>query len=329
MDVGLALPQYHASEDHAGPLPWATVCEWAVRAEKAGFRSVWLPDRPSFPVPRRGGPPVDVPALEPVVALAGLARATVRVRLGTLVLAAPLRPPAVLAKALATVDVLSGGRLTVGIGAGSASSGYQAAGVAFEPPAVRLEQLSEAIAVLRGAFTGEPFSFHGRHYRTEGMRCRPRPAQEPGPPVWVGGRSAGLLGVVAESADGWNAAGWSGTVDEYRARLRVLGRRCDELGRDPATLARSVNRHALVGEDEADLRRRWDRRRVSTPGGATAATTLAEYRRGHLVGTMDQVRQQVADWAGAGVTALVVNLGALPFQVTHTDDLELLASASA
>ncbi len=283
MDVGLALPQYDYSVAGEAPLRWETVVSWAEQADACGLSSVWLSDHLFVSLERYGAPPGEHGGFEPLAALAGLARRTTTVRLGTLVLCTQLRPPAVLAKALATLDVLSAGRITVGMGAGWFRPEFEAAEVPFERPGVRLEQLADAIVVLRGAFTGGPFTFIGQHYRTQDLRARPLPLQRPAPPIWVGGRGDRLLGVVARHADGWNAAGWAGTIDDYRRRLSVLERACQDAGRDPAGISRSINRGALVGEDEADLRRRWGRLAATTPPGVLQRTSLERYRAGRLV----------------------------------------------
>ncbi len=328
MDVGLALPHYDHSVPGERPLRWETVVAWAQAAERAGLASVWLSDHLFVSLARWGGSGDDEEGFEPLAALAGLAEATGRVRLGSLVLCPHLRPPGVLAKALATVDVLSGGRLTVGIGAGWFEPGYAAAGLAPPPAPQRLERLAETVEVLRLAFTGEPFDYQGRHVQMEHMVCLPTPVQRPGPPIWVGGSGDRLLGVAAGHADGWNAGGWTGTVAGYRERAAVLDRACHQAGRDPGTVARSVNRLALVGDDEADLRRRFELLADRSVPGALRGMTLDDYRTGRLVGTVAQVREQLDEWAETGVTTLIVSLGALPFTVTGFDALELMASAS-
>lgn len=328
VDVGLALPHYDHSVPGERPLRWETVVAWARAAEAAGLASVWMSDHLFVSLERWNGPPGEHEGFEALTTLAALARATTTVRLGTLVLCPHLRPPGVLAKALATIDVISAGRLIVGLGAGWFEPEYTAAGLPFPAAGARIERLAETIEVLGLAFTGEPFSYHGRHVHMEAMVCRPRPVQRPGPPLWVGGTGDRLLSVAARSADGWNAGGWSGTVAGYRARLAVLERACEDAGRDPAAVARSVNRLALVGEDEGDLRRRWDRLASVSAPGALRGMSLDEYRQGRLVGTVEQVGEQLGEWTDAGVTTLVVSLGALPFTVTGVDDLEMVASAS-
>ncbi|HET7490156.1 MAG TPA: TIGR03619 family F420-dependent LLM class oxidoreductase [Acidimicrobiales bacterium] len=327
MDVGLALPHFDHAVPGERPVRWATVVAWAQAAETAGLASAWVADHLFLSTERWGGPAEQHEGFDPLIALAGLARATKRVRLGTLVLCPHLRPAGVLAKALATVDVLSAGRLTVGVGAGWFEPEYRAAGLRFPPPGQRLALLEETLAVLRLAFAGEPFDYHGGHLDMEAMVCRPTPVQRPSPPLWVGGRGDRLLGVVARQADGWNALGWAGTLAEWRERSAALDRACEAAGRDPAAVARSVNRLALVGEDEADLRRRFEDMAATAPPGVLAGATLDEFRRGRLVGTVDEVAAGMASWAAEGVGTLIVTLGPLPFSVTRFDALEMVAAA--
>ena len=175
MDLGLALPQYDFSVPGESPLRWETLLGWAERAEALGFDSVWLSDHLFLDVGRYGAPPGDHGCFNPLVALAAIARRTRSVRLGTLTLCGPLRPATVLAKALATLDVASAGRLTVGLGAGWYEAELVAAGLKLEPPGVRLAHLAETVQVVRGMFGGGPFSFDGRYERAE-RRPVPAPA---------------------------------------------------------------------------------------------------------------------------------------------------------
>ncbi|HVF14856.1 MAG TPA: LLM class flavin-dependent oxidoreductase, partial [Acidimicrobiales bacterium] len=184
MEFGLALPQYDffAPEPEPGRLPWATVEATARRAEELGFHSLWLSDHLFLDRSRYGGRPGRCPGFDPLPALGALALVTRRVRLGTLTLCSPLRPATVTAKQLATLDVLSGGRLTVGVGAGWSEDEFKMVGVAFRRPGERLRHLEESIHVLRGMFGGGPFTFEGRYERAEGAMCLPRPVQQPHPP---------------------------------------------------------------------------------------------------------------------------------------------------
>lgn len=313
MDVGIALPQFDYASSSDAPPPWETTRAWAVRAEELGFGSVWLADHLFLSMDfKYGGPAGPHRANDPLVALAALARVTTKVRLGTLVLCAQLRPPKVLAKALATIDRISHGRLTVGMGAGWYEPEYVAAGVPFERPGVRLRQLAEAIDQVRETCASGA--------------TRPAPLQQPSPPIWVGGRGDRLLEITARHADGWNMV-WAFTREEYLARTAVLEGAAERAGRDPATITRSIGLTTLVGENEADIARRFERLQQQTPPGVISGIHLDEWRRTRLVGTPEQVGEQVAAWSASGVSTLIIGLGALPFGVSEPDDLEMVASA--
>jgi alkanesulfonate monooxygenase SsuD/methylene tetrahydromethanopterin reductase-like flavin-dependent oxidoreductase (luciferase family) len=316
MQVDLALPQFDFSVPGRSPLPFDDVLVWARAAERHGLDGVWLADHVFWSVEKYGAAPHISSALDPITALAGVARATQRARLGILVLCTQLRPPAVAAKALASLDVVSGGRLDVGVGAGWYEPEYHAAGIPFERPGVRLRQLVEVIEVYKAMFAGG----------WEDAPCKPQPVQRPRPPIVVGGRGDRLLEVAARHADGWNTV-WAFTPDAYRERLAVFEAACERAGRDPAAARRTIGLFTLVGEDEADLRKRFERLRTATPPGVVDGTTLDEWRQGRLVGTVEQVAEQLRTWADLGVAAMVACLGALPFAVTDVEDLELLAAA--
>jgi alkanesulfonate monooxygenase SsuD/methylene tetrahydromethanopterin reductase-like flavin-dependent oxidoreductase (luciferase family) len=326
MNLGFALPQYDYSIGGENPLRWETVTEFARAAEQAGYDSLWLSDHLCLDLARYGGSAERRGIYDPIVAVAGLTQVVTRPRLGVLVFCEALRSASVLAKSLASIDVLCRGRLDVGIGAGWYEPDYTLIGMSLPPPGERLARLREAIIVTRGLLEGGPFTFDGRYHRASDARNDPPAVQRPSPPIVVGGKGDRLLALVAELADGWNTC-WAWTVDAYRERLGVLERACDEAGRDPATVTRSLGLYALCGENEADLARRFDRLRALSPPGVLDGVTLDEWRVGRLVGTVDEVASQARGWAGLGIETLVVGLGAVPFAATTVDDLELLAAA--
>ncbi|NIY64196.1 TIGR03621 family F420-dependent LLM class oxidoreductase [Streptomyces malaysiensis] len=137
----------------------------------------------------------------PMVALAAAAEHSTRLRLGTVVLANDYRHPAILAKEAATLDLLAEGRLELGIGAGWMRSDYDQTGMPFDPAAVRLARMREAVEVLRGAWSDTPFSYHGDHYRVDGLDLAPRPVQRPHPPLLMGGGGRVMLRYAAREAD--------------------------------------------------------------------------------------------------------------------------------
>jgi alkanesulfonate monooxygenase SsuD/methylene tetrahydromethanopterin reductase-like flavin-dependent oxidoreductase (luciferase family) len=191
-----------------------------------------------------GGDP-DGPIFEGWTLLSALAGQTTRLRLGLLVTSNRIRPPALLAKIAATVDVVSGGRLDFGIGAGSrtdipwARREYDAYGLPYLDAAGAAGSLAEACTVIRRLWTDDkPFDFHGEYVDLTGAFCNPKPVQRPGPPFVIGGQATRTLRVVAEHADVWNFPG--GDVEAALARGAVLDRICAEIGRDPAAITRSL-----------------------------------------------------------------------------------------
>jgi alkanesulfonate monooxygenase SsuD/methylene tetrahydromethanopterin reductase-like flavin-dependent oxidoreductase (luciferase family) len=192
-----------------------------------------------------GGDPAG-PAFEGWTLLSALAAQTRRLRLGVMVTSNRFRPPALLAKIATTVDVVSGGRLDLGIGVGSrpdhppARREYAAHGLPFHDTAHAVGSLAEACTVIRRLWTeAEPFDFHGDYVQLTGAFGNPKPVQRPHPPILIGGRSSATLRVVAEHADLWNIPG--GDIDDVVRRSALLDRYCAEIGRDPATITRSLH----------------------------------------------------------------------------------------
>ncbi len=185
------------------------------------------------------------PIFEGWTLLSALAGQTQRLRLGLLVTSNRFRPPAMLAKIAATVDIVSGGRLDFGIGAGSRPSHplarreYEAHGLPYDDFAHSVGSLAEACTVIRRLWTEtEPFDFDGTYHHLAGAFGNPKPVQRPHPPILIGGRSAAVLRVVAEHADLWNIGG--GDIDDVISRSALLDRFCAEIGRDPASVIRSI-----------------------------------------------------------------------------------------
>jgi alkanesulfonate monooxygenase SsuD/methylene tetrahydromethanopterin reductase-like flavin-dependent oxidoreductase (luciferase family) len=192
-----------------------------------------------------GGDPMG-PIFEGWTLLSALAAQTERLRLGLLVTSNRFRPPAMLAKIATTVDVVSGGRLNFGIGAGSrpsmptAGREYRANGLPFHDAAHAVGSLAEACTVIRRLWTEpEPFDFQGEYVQLAGAFGNPKPVQRPYPPIVIGGRSKAVLRVVAEHADVWNIPG--GDIEDVVSRNALLDSYCQEIGRDPAAITRSIH----------------------------------------------------------------------------------------
>lgn len=204
-----------------------------------------------------GGDP-NGPTFEGWTLLSALAAQTQRLRIGLLVTSNRFRPPALLAKIAATVDIVSGGRLDFGIGAGSRPSHpvarreYEAHGLPFDDFAHSVGSLAEACTVIRRLWTEtEPFDFDGDYIHLTAALCSPKPMQRPHPPIIVGGRSAPVLRLVAEHADMWNIPG--GDIDDATSRSALLDRYCNEIGRNPASITRSM--HLPVSYEQPDRTR--------------------------------------------------------------------------
>ncbi len=215
----------------------------------------WLFDH-LFPI--RGDP--GGPIFEGWTLLSALAAQTERLRLGLLVTSNRFRPPAMLAKIATTVDIVSGGRLDFGIGAGSRPSipwarrEYDAHGLPYHDADHAVASLAEACTVIRRLWTEpQPFDFDGTYLHLKGAFCNPKPVQQPHPPIMIGGRSTATLRVVAEHADLWNTPGGGlddSTVDPVR-RSAVLDRLCAEIGRDSASITRSIALHVSYEHPDA------------------------------------------------------------------------------
>jgi alkanesulfonate monooxygenase SsuD/methylene tetrahydromethanopterin reductase-like flavin-dependent oxidoreductase (luciferase family) len=206
------------------------------------FEHAWLWDHL---VPLRGD--ISGAALEAWTLLAALAAQTTRLRLGVIVTSNRLRSPTLLAKMAATVDVIAGGRLDFGIGAGGsrvpgrnpAVQEFEAYGVPLVSPGEAVRDLAEACTVIRRMWTESgPFDFRGRSLNLLGAVCEPKPVQKPHPPILIGGAGDRVLRVVAEHADIWNYPGEPG--QEYRQKNEALREHCAAIGRDPDDIVRSM-----------------------------------------------------------------------------------------
>ena len=235
---------------------------WQEADAIAEIEHAWLFDH-LMPI----GGPADGPAYEGWTLISALAAQTRRLRLGLLVTSNRFRPPALLAKIAATVDVVADGRLDFGIGAGSrpghplARREYAAHGLPFHDFAHSVGSLAEACTVIRRLWTEtEPFDFDGTYVQLSGAFGNPKPVQSPHPPILIGGRSSATLRVVAEHADVWNIPG--GDLEDVVRRSALLDRYCAEIGRDPASITRSI--HLPVSYDEPGSTR-------DAIGGAVAA----------------------------------------------------------
>jgi probable F420-dependent oxidoreductase len=325
MRFGLALPHYDFSLPTGEPISFARMVQFARLADRVGFDSVWVSDHFFYSLARYGGPPDLQGSLEPLTALAGLAPLTERVRLGTLVLGAPFRHPAVLAKTVTAIDQLSGGRFDLGIGAGWYEDEFRAFGYPFVSVGERFGILEETVEVLDLLLPGGPVSFEGKHVTLREAYNRPLPAQQPRPPIWIGAKGGDrALRLAARHADGWNTV-WRWTPEDYGKKVRRAREICEDEGRDPATLRLSIGLYTLLGENPHDLVARFRAMQRWMPGGALDGELLDAFMVDTLTGTPEQVLGRLAAFAELGVEEVIVSPAALPFAVPDPTILELFA----
>jgi F420-dependent oxidoreductase-like protein len=286
---GLHLPYY----TFPGAPPEALfdgVVEQARAAEHAGFGLVTVMDH-LYQIDGVG--PVTDPMLEAWSTLAALARETTRVRLGTLVTGVTYRNPALVAKMATTLDVISGGRAILGLGAAWNAVEHDGYGFDFPPVRERMDRLDEALTIIRAMFTQDRPSFEGRHYRVHEVLNVPGPVQPGGPRVLVGGGGEQrTLRIAAKHADmtHWFPLG----LEVLRRKTELLERYCEEIGRDPATIERTMAAPVMVAGSDAESRAFLDR--------------LPPDRRPHVrIGRPDQMADAIQPYVEAGFTGFTFN----------------------
>jgi F420-dependent oxidoreductase-like protein len=226
MKIGIDVSQHH--------LDWPELRRRVVWADEAGFESAWVFDHFTALYGDRKGP-----CLEAWTLLAALGAVTARIRLGALVTGVTYRHPSLLATEVVTVDHVSHGRVNVGLGAAWHEEEHRRLGFDFPPTAERIERLDETVQIIKGLLGSDDFDFTGRHYRLRKAFYRPRPVQQPYPPIWIGATGEKvMLPLAARHADVWH--GFGSTSDLTR-KSAVIDRAAEAAGRDPATIGRSTN----------------------------------------------------------------------------------------
>jgi probable F420-dependent oxidoreductase len=258
--------------------------EYAQTAESVGFQALSANDHLVFPHPWLDGPT----ALAAVLARAG------GMVLATTVALPVVRGPVALAKSLAAIDLLSGGRLVVGVGPGSSAKDYAAVGIPFEE---RWKRLDEAVQALRSLWLGEGPPFRGEYYSTDDVKLEPRPAQRPGPPIFIGswGSRAGLRR-VARLGDGWLASAYNTTPEAFAAARRTLAEDLQAEGKDPDRFPNAIATMFIhVTEDRAT-----SERIVRDMLSPALSRPEEELRRRLLVGSAEECAERLTAYRAAG-----------------------------
>jgi F420-dependent oxidoreductase-like protein len=282
----------------------------ALAAERAGFDAFFRSDHLL-------GVDPDDPDYRPTdcwTTLAGLARDTGRIRLGSLMTAATFRAPGLLAAIVASVDEMSGGRIELGLGTGWYEREHAAFGLPFPPMKERFDRLEEQLEIITGLWLagsagGAGFSFTGQHYRADNNRTPPQVAQRPHPPVIVGGGGPRRTpAIAARFATEFNSA--LSSVDEARARFAVFGAACEAIGRDPADARRSGFIPVAIGSTQAEAERR------------AAIVASPRIRESMVIGPPGLLADRIAGLAGAGADTVYLHI----FDIHDLDHIALIGA---
>ncbi len=289
--------------------------------ESLGYESAWVFDHfHTVPIPTQES------SYEAWTLMAALAPTTDTVRLGQMCTSNSYRNPAYLAKVAADIDVISNGRVEMGIGAGWYENEYLGYGYEFPKPSVRIGQLEEGVEIMRRMWAEDEVVFDGQHYQLAGAISRPKPVQD-SIPIWVAGGGEKLtLRVAARFADYTNF-GW--TVDEFVHKSEVLAGHTSNIGRNFDEIVRSSLFTILVAETEKDVEAKVDEyvRRIGALAGPEKGESARENLRvGGLVGTPEQVVEQLQPWVAVGMS---YTIGYFPDAAYDSTSLDLFANQVA
>ena len=290
---GMFMPQgwkMELSSIDGAVAKWDKAVEIAVRADELGYDSIWVYDH-FHNVPR----PAHEAVFECWTTIAAISQRTSRVRLGQMVGCNSYRNPGVLAKITATVDVISGGRLDWGIGAGWYENEYRGYGFEFPKPKDRIGMLNESVEIVRSMWTQAETTYDGKYYKMSRANCDPKPLQTPHPPIWIGGGGEQLtLRVVAKHADYSN---FGGSPQEWTHKREVLKGHCAAVGRDEAEIGKTWSPEVFIRGTEAEIIAAGTRSLWSEPFDA--------WREANLVGTPEQVCDKIQTYVDLGCTGFI------------------------
>ena len=286
---------------------WNRAVEVAQLAENLGYDSLWVYDH-FHNVPK----PSHEAVFECWTTIAAISQVTSRIRLGQMVGCNSYRNPGLLAKITSTVDVISGGRLDWGIGAGWYENEYRGYGYEFAKPSDRIGMLKETVEIVRSMWTQPETTYDGKYYRMSRAQCDPKPLQKPAPPVWIGGGGEQLtLRVVAELAD---VSNFASSVEEFVKKREILKGHCVAIGRDEDEIRKTVSSEIFIRETEKEILEAGSRSLWGDPAEV--------WRSKALVGTPEQVAEKVQRYLDAGCTGFIPWCADYP----STESLELFAT---
>ena len=284
--------------------------------ERSGYDSLWVYDH-FHTVPE----PTQEVTYEAWTLMAALAAVTDTVRLGQMCTCNTYRPPSYLAKVAASIDVISGGRLEMGIGAGWYEHEHDGFGYPFLKPSERIEMLREGVEIMKAMWTEDVVDYDGRYYNLKGAICQPKPLQEPHIPIWVAGGGERLtLNIAARHAQYTNFAS---SVEEFVHKSEVLKGHCETVGTDYDVIVRSSNFNILCAEtqSEADEKVEELKDRLMRYVSEERAEVQTGFYRG-TSGTPEKIIEDLREWEKAGMSYAIVNFADAAYD---TSGLELFA----
>jgi F420-dependent oxidoreductase-like protein len=285
----------------------------AQAAEDGPFESVWVFDHfHTVPVPTQEA------THEAWTLMAGFAAATSRVRLGQMCTCMGYRNPAYLAKVAATVDVISGGRAEMGIGAGWYEHEWRAYGYGFPGAGDRIGMLDEGVQIMHQLWTQGTATLDGQHYQVNGAICRPLPLQEGGVPLWIaGGGEKKTLRIAARYARYTN---FDGTPEGFRRKSEILAGHCRDLGTDYDAITRSANYSVVLGETDKDVKDRlaWMKDHLLRYGVPenVVERRMRDFATGTLTGTPEMIAERLTELSELGMSYAILNFAEVAYDRT-------------
>ncbi len=298
VSFGVFLPFYVFRSEVPAASMFSRIREVVLDCERLGYDSVWLDDHLMFG---------RMPILECWSTLSALAAVTSRIRLGTMVTSNAFRNPALTAKMAATVDLISGGRLELGLGAGVQKDEHEAYGFPFPNPKVRVEQLKESVEIIKLLWTREKVTYAGKHYRVADAVCEPKPLQKPHPQIIIGGVGEKyLLEVTARHADRFDFS-YLPTLEAYKHKMQVLQERCMAIGRDFNEIEKSCwpEGQIILARNKAELEEKVQRIKPKD-------LSRKDFEKSHFLGTSTALTAKLQPYLGLGVTHFMLFFADLP-----------------
>ena len=299
MRFGLFIPQGWRM-DLVGIDPadqWATMNGLVTRADAgATFESVWVYDH-FHTVPE----PTQEATHEAWTLMAAFAATTSRIRLGQMCTCMAYRNPAYLAKVAATIDIISGGRIEMGVGAGWYEHEWRAYGYGFPGAGMRIGALDEGVQIMKQAWETGEATLDGRYFQVDGARVYPQPLQKPHIPLWIaGGGERKTLRIAAQHAQYTN---FDGSADGFAHKSAVLEGHCRDIGRDVGEITRSANYNVVIGRTEAEVEERlaWIGEHFRRVLPHRVEETVESFRSGPMVGTPEQIIERFTQMRGLGL----------------------------